>query len=202
MKRIFFILIVIIAIACEDDEIKKYHQFSKDDLSHLYYNKDTIVYNGEPLYYTDSVFFLINSADTMAYLVETEILSFPPMISISGTEDLYGNSKIHFKDDFFIKYAGINISKTSNNSQSNKHFEINIKNYINGFVFHVEDTFSLDTASVLGNVYTDVYKFYPIEPERSLNGVNSIYFAKKYGFIKIETINGNQIELIKRYENE
>jgi len=60
----------------------------------------------------------------------------------------------------------------------------------------ISEPITLDTAMVLGRLYESVYKF-DLPRENGDLGIKSVYFAKKYGFIKIEGHDGSKLELIK-----
>jgi len=47
---------------------------------------------------------------------------------------------------------------------------------------------------VLGKTYKDVYKFYP--SSKGIPQIKSIYFAKKFGFIRLERTDGVKLELV------
>lgn len=52
----------------------------------------------------------------------------------------------------------------------------------------------IDTATVNNKTYSEVYKFNPVNET-----IKVVYFAKTYGFIKIELNDGNKLELIANH---
>jgi len=187
-------------IACVHDTSVEYHQFTRDDLSHLYYDKDTLIFTEHvQIHYEDTVKFLLNDSATIVVVATTEINSgLNPMTFFNvKEEDFFGSSVINFDKKTGFNFFYITISRTSDTWNSEKFFQISA-NGINAFSkqYIYNDTVSLDTALVLGKIYQNVYKFYP--PENSRTDIRLIYFAKKYGYIKIEKLDGKKIERIEK----
>jgi len=200
MKKCVLLLITLALIGCvglEIDDTLRYRQFTSDDLSHLYFDKDTLLYVGERISYQDSIKFLLNDSDTIVVVVATEIHTSLNYWSILNIEDIYGNSRLEFDTSTGFRYADINVSRSSDYGKSKLIFTVNANGFRASTVQYSPsqvDTISLDTAFVLGKQYQDVYKFYPRIDYRS--GIESIYFAKKYGYIRIEKLDGSKLELL------
>ena len=175
-----------------------YRQFTKDDLSHLYYDKDTLTFTGSSIVYNDSVTYLLNDTGTIHVKIETEINSFySSPFNFSNVEDIGGKSLMRLDIKTGFRYANITISRTIDSWSAEKYFEVGA-NGINGFEkqYFPKDTVSLDTALVLGKIYQNVYKFYPSVDSKT--DIRLIYFAKKYGYIKIVKTDGSKLERIDK----
>jgi hypothetical protein len=130
--------------------------------------------------------------------IATEINSFySSPFNFSNIEDIGGKSLMRLDIKIGFRYANITISRTIDSWSAEKYFEVGA-NGINGFEkqYFPKDTVSLDTALVLGKIYQNVLKFYP--PEEDKSDIRLIYFAKKYGYIKIEKLDGTKLERIDR----
>jgi len=196
MKKYIFAYVVLILTACNQDNTIRYRQLTKDDLSHLYYNKDTLTYKGINIIYRDTVIYQLNNTDTIHVKIETQINSYySSPLNFENVEDIGGKSLMRLDVKTGFKYANIAVSRTTDSWSAEKYFEVGA-NGINGFEkqYFSKDTVSLDTAKVLGKIYQNVYKFYP--PIEGKSDIRLIYFAKKYGYIKIEKTDGTKIERI------
>jgi hypothetical protein len=206
IRKIIFILVIASFTACESDDTIRYWQFTSDDLSHLYYDEDTLTYIGDKIQYQDLVTFLLNSSDTIVVNVTTEIYSSLNPWRILNVEDMLGHSFLEFDQTTGFKYAHITTFRSSNDGNSEKRFEVGLAGYgYNYFYYQLlevteAETFTLDTALVLDKLYEDVYKF-NLPQEGNKSGIKLIYFAKKYGYIKIESLDGKMIELISIGKN-
>lgn len=172
----------------------EYCQYTPDELSHLYFDRDSLVYDGNSIDYYDTIAFLHNSEDTMLVKVHTSIYSWaPPYGSIA--EYLNGTSRMYFDEQTGFQYAQVRVSKVSKYSDADIFMDFVI---INGGCSDVKMNVPLDTALVLGKTYNNVYKF-----EFTVNSpskLKSIYFAKKYGFIKVEVTDGRKLERLELNE--
>lgn len=166
-------------------------QFTPEELSHLYFDKDSLVYNGHSIGYCDTISFLQNTNDTILVRVETSINSFTYPYD-SYTVGLDGYSKVYLDKQTWEITPSVTVIKNFPNTDA----EIRIAMRLNdaGSANKTLD-FPIDTALVLGKTYNDVYK---IEyPEDSPTKLKKIFFAKKYGFIKIETADGRKLERLE-----
>jgi hypothetical protein len=199
MKRIssiiFKISIVIqinlLLIGCSD-YTTNYKQFSSDDLSHLYFNQDTLIYKGDEIEYSKTVAFLRNSTDTIAAYAQTNIYHwyFP-----YGESALAGQSSVYFDDLAGINWAIITVIREYFNFKAKIILEFDFDNYPS-IEEILDPSLKLDTALILGKIYNNVYKL--DYPDSSQTNVKRLYFAKKYGFIKIESTDGGKLELIDK----
>jgi hypothetical protein len=177
-------------------EYPKIYQFTSDDLSFLYFNQDTLTYDiekDEAINYSDSVYFLYNSKDTCSAKIWTRINSHVNVFW--GVENyLDGESEVYFNNIGNFMSAHINTSKQFEN-ELYKMFEVYRKNFTSQFEFISSQNLEFDTALVLNHLYSGVLKFYPSKKD-STNKFKSIFFAKKFGYIKLETVDGEKLELI------
>jgi len=198
MKKSTVILLSLLFTSCGvefDNSTPSYMQFSSDDLSYLYFNKNTFQCSGNSVKYKDTLVYLLNDTSYIQVPVTTEIYPFDPSpLNLFNIRFISGKSSISFDTKTGVKYLNIKITKSSEEGIE-RIFEVGA-NGINNFVkqYLQKDTIALDTTFVLGKLYKDVYKFYP--PVEGKTNIRFIYFAKKYGYIKIEKLDGTKIERI------
>ena len=185
--------------ACNNDEpAVRYRQFTSDDLSHLYYDKDTLTSTGQYIVYKDTIAYLLNDTDIIHVLVTTEIgSSYASPFHFSNIKDIFGSSVIYFEKKTGFQFFSIDLQRLIKSGNAEKFFQVSA-NGINAFSkqYLSTDTISLDSALVLGKTYQNVYIFYP--PEDSKTDIRLIYFAKKYGYIKIVKTDGSKLERIDK----
>jgi hypothetical protein len=195
MKKLIFILLIVALTACIFDNTITYCQFTKDDLSYLYYNKDTLTNVGQNINYSDTITYLLNNKDTIHVKIQTKIYSDFSEPWIQKIKEIYGTSSISFNISSGFKYANIKISRWYDVGYPVRFFEVGANgtwNFSKQYLYN--DTIKLDTALVHCKIYQNVYKFYP--PIEGKTNIRLIYFAKKYGYIKIEKLDGTKIERI------
>jgi hypothetical protein len=204
--RTIFFFFPLIFIGCNDfwKDVKWHdvYYFSKDDLSYLYLDKDTLLPDEREIYFEDSLYFLINSKDTILAKVYTDIYAYNPYVveetftGLSGIKFYRKDGQNSYSDAF------IYIEKDTD-SVPNIEFTITIRkllfhqycSYFTVLNSSERGKMKLDTAYVLNQLYSNVIKFYPSK-EDSTNKFKSIFFAKKCGYIRMETVDGEKIELI------
>jgi|WetSurMetagenome_2_1015567.scaffolds.fasta_scaffold276296_1 hypothetical protein len=177
----------------KDFKLGEVYYFTKDDLSYLYIDKDTLTPYEREVNYEDTVFFLLNSKDKCMAKVFTTIS--PGSSSWGGFEDYYwGFSILKFNGTSKIKTAEIQVEKDSI-AESQKWLTVSCK--CDWFTCRIDSsiTSKFDTAQILNHVYTNVIKCYPSVKD-STSTFKSVYFDKNIGFIKIETVDGEKLELI------
>jgi len=180
----YLIIIPFILISCSKckDKPARY-RFTDDELKWIYFQHDTLDY-------------LVNNTDT----VRIGIRTIHGSIDNDDIECDNGSAVAGVPNfvDFIIE-AFIDISKCGESSSDvNYDYEVVRQIYVSdkyhlGVYFHISEA-TKDTATVNGAFYNDVYKFQrnPVDP----NELKTVFFAKGYGFLKIELKNGRKIELI------
>jgi hypothetical protein len=194
MKKHLLIFAAMFLYACHFNEPTiTYSQFTKDDLSYLYYNKDTLINVGQDIEYMDTITYLLNDTDSIHVKIETKIYSYFSNPWIQTTKEISGSSSISFNKSSGFMFANITISKWYDVGYPVRFFEVGIYGTW-GFSkqYMYNDTIPTDTALVLGKIYQNVLKFYP--PEEDKSDIRLIYFAKKYGYIKIVKTDGSKLE--------
>ena len=175
-------------------------QFTSDDLSYLYYDSDTLVFDGNPIEHKESVRFLYNGVDTISTLAETVIDPNYDLFSPDGiSPGILGESTLRINDVKGFRYFNVNVTRinydiTNGTNYSNYIlFYVGVNDYdiISKKIF-LSDSIHLDTVSVLGMHYENVLNLTPDTSTQSM--VKNILFAKKFGFIKIETYDGKKLE--------
>lgn len=185
-------------LSCVNSESDiKYAQFTSDDLSYLYYNSNTLLFNGRTINYVDTIGFMLNGSERIRVPIVTKIDTFrnPPW-NYYNEAGIQGKSSLILNKETGFQYATVYISRQYfDDSSSEKTFYIQA-NGVNPFEKQIfqADNIHLDTAFILGVHYENVLKFEPDILFRS--NIKSIYFAKGFGFIKIETIDGKTMERI------
>ena len=198
----FCTFLIYLMSGCDFNKETRYIQLTSDDLAHLYINLDTLYYDGNEIEYTDSVRFLLNSRDTITACVETQIWSELSQFAIVDIRYMYGESIIYFDKYSGFYFAKVEIFRAYNIHPPRKIFTAKLTdNLFNlGFSYLIDEVlsgpFPLDTVVVLDRQYEDVYKF-ELPYENNESGIKTVYFAKKYGFIMIESYDGSKVELIE-----
>jgi|GEM_PF-2957568 len=205
-----------ISCAKEVEEILPWKQFTTDELNHTYYGKDTLTYTGFDRNYHRQIRFLLNDSVTLDVRAST---NFYPDVDVNGYQIIpippYASAQsiIWFDKNTGFDFVYIRLSnKVNTNVTDTSFYQIGVMgefqdSYISfsaganglydfgrGFNNQQILNFKLDTALVQNKLYEDVYKFHL--PLDNLTGLKLIYFAKKYGYIKIEKLDGTKIELI------
>jgi hypothetical protein len=191
-----FILIIFTSCGKWDFTLGNVYYFTKKDLSFLYINKDTLTPKERNINYYDTVYFLLNSKDKCMAEIYTNI---SPDYDYAGFEERFrGDSWLEFHNTIHIKTSQVSVEKEHSNVEAKKYFTVfyyKWQNYYYTLDSIKESTIKLDTALILKHLYSEVIKLYP-SIEDSTSKFKSIYFAKNIGFIKIETIDGEKLELI------
>jgi len=201
LKHFFSIFLCVSMISCLGIEtpVEETIQFTSDDLSYFYYDSDTLVFDGNPIEYVDTVSFIYNGSDTIKIPVKTRILPNYDLFSPDGlAPGIQGESDLRFINVKGFRYLNVYIIRTSNiikgiNYSSYRKFYVGVNEFdIYSKRVFMSDSIHLDTASVLGVHYNDVLK---LTPDASTKAVfKTLYFAKNFGYIKIETLDGNRLE--------
>ena len=165
-------------------------QLTADDLSHLYFDRDTVLCDEDGIEFTDSVTFLLSSRDTFTVAVNTSIWLVAHALGVSYYAS--GKSSMLFDRRVGYYYASIKVDRRF----SSKTIRVSKGDGGNDLVKVISEPITLDTAMILGRLYESVYKF-DLPRENGDLGIKSVYFAKKYGFIKIEGHDGSKLELIE-----
>jgi len=165
-------------------------QLTANELSHLYFDRDTVDCDEDGIEFTDSVTFLFSSKDTITVAAKTSIWLTLHPLGISYYAN--GESKILFDRRIGYYYAYIKVDSQF----SSKTIRVSKGDGGNDLDKVISEPITLDTAMVLGRLYESVYKF-DLPRENGDLGIKSVYFAKKYGFIKIEGHDGSKLELIE-----
>jgi hypothetical protein len=160
MKIMPFLLVLIISLftSCgipySEPSDPGYYQFTPNDLSHFYIDKDSLVFT-ENFYYKDSIIFLLNSKDTLYAEVNTYV-HFWQNDNQYLPNNVVGESTIVFNEQIGFRYFYCKVSKNNNGEYSSKYIGVGISNdkqYYECFL-NTEP----DTATVLDSLYQDVYK--------------------------------------------
>jgi hypothetical protein len=198
MKYYTFSFLFFLLISCvEQESDNRFTQFTSDDLSFLYYNSDTLDFTGRSINYLDTITFALNGINIIRVPIETKIDTFrSPPWDMSNEAGIQGESSLILEKESGFRYATVGVSRQRiDDNGSTKYFYVSIDGGTPfGKHFYINDEIPLDTALVLGNYYNNVIK---IEPDSlTQSKIKSIYFAKKFGFIKIETLDGKTMERV------
>lgn len=201
MRNWFLAFCLILLNGClVDDGPIYYTVLSDDDKSYLYNCASNIHFVDKTYNFTDTIYFLRNSRDTIKVPVVTSISPYKTILP-NNTRSIYGESYLQFDSLSGFKYASITIDHSYRDSNSLKWFEVALANANSQrfvHVIHTEDTAQyLDSAIVLGRLYQKVYKF----RGKSINAdsqIKTIYFALDWGYLYIEGIDGSKVELITK----
>ncbi len=198
MNKIIAFFLFLFLISCtESDSGFRYTQFTSDDLSFFYYNSDTLNFSGKEFIYKDTISFLLNKTELVRIPVKTDISETKnPLWNINHEYGIQGESEIDFNNGNYSLEATIGVNRQYiDDSGSQKYFYVSVDGglFVSKF-FQYNDSIALETATILGNHFENVIN---IEADNmSESNIKSIYFAKKYGFIKIETKDGKTLERV------
>ncbi len=198
MKHFLSLLLFVLMLSCTDNESdNRYTQFTSDDLSFLYFNSDTLVFIGDTIQLVDTISFMFNGSEIVKVPVETIIESlYNPFYPNGKGLGIHGESTLKLKKESGFRFVYVRLSREVNyDIGSYKVFSVGVdgkSSFSKGFDKY--DQITLDTALVLGVHYENVIKFEP--DSLSLTNIKSIYFAKKFGFIRIETLDGKTMERV------
>lgn len=203
MKNILFVkhfvlfCILIGFSSCIEDDIKPYYtQPNRDDLTYIHFNLDTVLFTGQTLQYLDTLQYIYNDSITIQTFVKTVLYHTnnpwgnPAIKSINGQTTLLFDSCATFEsaEIAFVRYYGV--------ASSTKKFSVKangISDFDHLLMPGYDDSLYMDTAHVRGKFYPCVLKFSPSEEFET--NLKSVFFAKGYGFIRIETNDGDLLEL-------
>lgn len=183
-KLLIIIAIVHLFISCGKEDVR--YEFSPSDL-------DWIVYNGETLELDKSIkyhlSYLLNREDTIIIDASAGNLFYENCYHVSKPnhyDEIWyiGESELIFGSVFDL------IGRVNINSYLSLSVEIGIPGQ-NDYLTPLQNT---DTAFVNGKIYYDVHKYYPLNVES--DKIESFYFQKAKGFIKIVKRDGSFVELI------
>jgi hypothetical protein len=203
LSRLPLVISFLLIHGCCLENPDTYEQLSTDDLKHLYFNRDSVICEEEDIEFTDSVTFLLNSRDTITVAAKTKIWTTIDEPLHLGNFDANGQSTIMFEKKTGFEFIQVSVYRSLDwQYPSKKKYRVSLVNSDQVIIFSrivdelINGVFPLDTASVLNLVYNQVYK-YDLSKEGNESNIKSVYFAKKYGFIKIEGHDGSKLELIE-----
>ena len=208
-KLIFLVSLILanfVLISCEDEPV--YNQLISDQLRHLYLIDTTYTYSGETEEFTGTVQFLKNAQQIIDVKVTTRIRDFQTSVISTNRFNVRGISEIELNQEGF---RSVVVEVHGSSSEGNQDQLL----YIGGndrkeFYFSTSlplpnrenpntEFKELDTALVNGIIYNQVYKFTQEDLEQyqfDFDGFDRVYFAKDFGYILIETLDGLKLELI------
>ena len=214
MKSPFFLILLFLTVilqACVCFSKEHTHQcFTRDDLAYVYLT-DTSIYHVSTLtstyFYNEGtnknsklLAFKINTGDTVPANYTTYVLSADGIIRkpcqrhvpISGFSNLEFTQK-----PCFLKKTESRFTR-SDDASSTKTLHIQTEWSTTDIDISTQ-TFT-DSAIINNIVYPEVCKIqFPIHDSTD---VKEVFFAKNYGFLKIETANGNKAELLQGLSKE
>lgn len=170
-------------VSCFDEEDITYEQLTAEQLRHLYLLDTNFVYTGDPVERTDTVYFLLDKKDTVNVVVITQVNAFDGSIFHGREKKVSGHSSLEFESgDVTFANVSNSISIYTHDSRS--------------FSLSTENLLKKDTAKVLGNIYSEVFKLTQGKNE-SRFGFDKVYFALDHGFVLIKLEDGTLYQLIK-----
>ncbi|MDD4994199.1 MAG: hypothetical protein PHR83_18415 [Paludibacter sp.] len=174
-------------------------QFTKDDLSHLIFDRDSITMRYNDIFtYKDSVTFLLNDKYIITRAVKTTIETGRGYSVAPFPDIIEGSTDYQFNDSDNLNIV-IGIHRANDTLGLQKLFWVEVPTGIYGDLYTYDTSWigrssilPVDTAKILGKIFRDVYKLPNVGGH-----FKKIYFAKQYGYIYIEKTNGNNLKLIK-----
>lgn len=197
MKKYFAFAMLVFIYSCDYKEPEtQYIQLTSDDFSYLICNVDTILVTSEDFYYTDTIQYLYNRTSVVNAVITTSIQTYKPQLSLIDIYYVYGRTTYDFLNCPTFKSAEIIVRRNTDYGNSEQLFSVilNGKSWQKMINYSEDSVTALDTANVLGYKYQGVLNFQPYIENQSI--FKTIMFAKKTGFIKIETLEGDLLERI------
>ena len=198
-KIVVILTVLSVIFSCDnsDHDLKSnYSQLTNDDLSYVIYDKDSLYLVDKSFSYVDKIKYLYNDTLVVEALIMTEFYSSQRDTSISDFYNVGGRTEYRFINCPILGNASSSVIRDSEFGFSHLNFTINsIYDFWGKGSYSTDTTIVKDTATILGVLYNDVLKF-DINPNNP--NIKTVYFAKKYGYIKIEAIDGNCLQRIRK----
>jgi hypothetical protein len=197
MKRTLYFVFLLVFYSCDGFESNtQFIQLTRDDLSYLIYNNDTVLVTEKDLNFSDTIQYMYNRTSVVNAVITTTIHAYKPQQSLLDIYYVYGRTTYNFLNCPSFKSADINVSRHSEYGNSDQLFSV----ILNGggwqkMIRYSEDSVTVrDSAIILGHTFQGVIMFHPSIEDNSI--IKTVMFAKKTGYIKIETIDGDLLERI------
>lgn len=183
--------------SCFEDEIEPYYtQPNRDDLAFLHFNEDSILFTGQTIQYLDTLHYNYNDSVSIQAVAKTTLYYTNNPWGNPAIKSMNGKTTLMFDTCSAIKSAEISFIRYYGVQASTKNFIVK-SNGINDFNHMLmpgyDDSTFMDTSRIRGVLYPSVIKFYPSEEFET--NLKSVFFAKGHGFIRIETNDGDLLEL-------
>ena len=204
MKILYVLPFVVGLMSCNLDSSNYYQQFSYDDLQYLITDRSYYYNQGDHVSYDFPLTYLLNGKDTVEVTAYTDLGNSAKPDDESFFPDYYdfwGSSLIYFPSNTGFHWAKVDINQDTIHNSADKEFSLKLekRSYYVYYKFSgdASDSIPLDTANIRGVIYQSVLKFYSDSLDRAMTNVKYFYFAKGVGFIKMETMEGKLLELLK-----
>jgi len=185
---IFSMTLFFCLYSCEDTEYGGQCQFTPDELSFLNFYKTSLDWDGHTIYYYDTIAFLHNHTDTIFPIILTSITGSTLFYNPS-VHNIFGQTTCDFEERTGISGTTANVFKEFIGEKAKIDVSVSFRN---SSTFRIDLSKPTDTADILGKTYINVYKY--VIPDSIHKDIKCAFFAKKYGFIKIEAADGRLLE--------
>ena len=207
MKIPVVLPLLLLMSSCIDLPVDSHHyyqQFNFNDLQYLITDKFAYYNIGDNNTFEYPLRYLVNGKDTIDVVAKTEFFNHAmpegEMFWVDYYE-LWGISEIYIQQNSGFKRLKVIIIQDTLYNTTDKTFSVcleNTKYYMyNEFLGNASDSIPLDTADIRGNVYQSVFKIEADSLDKALTKVKSYYYARSVGFIRVETVDGKVLELLK-----
>ena len=206
MKRLLVIPFIVSLTSCSDfpeNTYDFYQQFNYNDLQYLITDKDSFYNVGDDKSFDYPLRYLANGKDTINVTAKTEFRNrgVPEDAFWTIYDEFCGTSTIYTNQNTDINFLEVRIKQDTIYDATDKRFTVHRSNtgYSVYFEFlgNAANSIPMDTADIRGTIYQSVHKFYVDSLDRVLTKIKSFYFAKSVGFIRVETVDGKTLELLK-----
>lgn len=182
--------------SCEEKEHGGQCQFTPDELSFLNFFKTSLDWDGNSIYNCDTIAFLFNHTDTIYPIISTSI-SGNTIFYNPSVRNIFGQTLCEFDERTGIYGTTANVFKEFIGKKASIEVSVLFRTHN---TYYIDLTKPTDTATILGKTYNNVFK--DVIPDSRHNDIKSAFFAKKYGFIKIEATDGKLLERLDLTKEE
>ncbi len=202
-----FRTLIILALAfvalfsCEETD-EEYEQFTKKELDFLVFEPDTFRYTGSSYSIEDSIRYTMLAKDSSC-TGDTVWVNYYTGIGDSewlpsiGLTPLDGKTFFYFTKVPFLEYGVVRLFKDGSDFADVRFKLSSDSSFFNNIYYSVDPLDAItDTLLLNGVVHENVIKFHFKVKEVEYNNFKKIYYKKRFGFILIETHDGERLEAL------
>ena len=206
MRNLFLLTFIVLLTSCSDfpeSSYTFYQQFNFNDLQYLITDKFFYYNVGDRDSYDYPLRYLVNGKDTITVTATTEFSNrgVPEDAFWTIYDEFWGTSTVYVRQNSGFYALEVQIMQDTVHNSTDKRFSVHLEhaNYelYYKFLGNASDSIPMNTANIRGDLYQSVHKFVADSSDQAMTGVKSFYFAKSVGFIRVETVDGKTLEILK-----